>query len=140
MIAPMDYEAEYNNRARVREHPEILARLAAEAAAFRAQATADGRAELGASYGPSERQFLDIFHSASGPSSPLALFVHGGYWRAMHPHDFSSLARGLHARGVTVAIAGYDLCPAVTIGEIVAQMQRACLYLWSRLHTHMLVY
>ena len=44
----IDYEAEYNNRARVKEHPEILARLADDAAAYRAQATAQGRAELGA--------------------------------------------------------------------------------------------
>src|SRR5262245_7810280 len=127
-----DYEIEYNNRARVREHPEILARLAAAADNYRAQATAEGRAELGASYGASPRQFLDIFFPAQGPDAPLAMFIHGGYWRSMHPHAFSSLARGLNARGVTVAVAAYDLCPEVGIGDIVAQIERACLFLWDR--------
>jgi arylformamidase len=32
---PIDYEVEYNNRARVPEHPEILARWARDAAAYR---------------------------------------------------------------------------------------------------------
>ena len=31
----IDYEVEYNNRARVPEHPQIFARWAAEAAAYR---------------------------------------------------------------------------------------------------------
>lgn len=136
----IDYDAEYNNRARVKEHPEILARLAHDAAAFRNQVTAEGCAELGVSYGPSERQFLDIVFSAAGTDAPLALFIHGGYWRALHPHDFSSLARGLVAHGVTVATAGYDLCPTVGIGDIVAQIERACLLLWDRFRKRILVY
>jgi arylformamidase len=40
------------------------------------------------------------------------------------------MAAGLNARGVTVAIAGYDLCPQVTIAQIVDQIRAACLLLW----------
>ena len=43
----IDYEAEYNNRARVPEHPEIFARWEREAAAYRDEAMKEGRAELG---------------------------------------------------------------------------------------------
>lgn len=136
----IDYEAEYNNRARVKDHPQILARLASDAAAYRAQATAEGRAELGVSYGPSPRQFVDIFLSAAGTDAPVAMFIHGGYWRAMQPQDFSSLARGLNAHGVTVALAGYDLCPDVGIGEIIVQIERACLLLWDRFRRRILVH
>ena len=48
---PIDYEAEYNNRARVPEHPEIFARWAREAEDYRAEAMKERRAELGLSYG-----------------------------------------------------------------------------------------
>jgi arylformamidase len=136
----IDYEVEYNNRARVKEHPEILARLAHEAALYRTQLSAAGRAELGVAYGPSPRQFVDIFFSHAGSDAPLALFIHGGYWRALHPRDFSSLAHGLNAHGVTVALVGYDLCPDVGIADIVAQTERACLFLWDRFRKRMLVH
>ena len=36
-MAAIDYEAEYNNRARVPEHPEIFARWAGEAEFYRAK-------------------------------------------------------------------------------------------------------
>jgi arylformamidase len=136
----IDYEAEYNNRARVKDHPEILARMAEAANAWRAQTTADGRIDPGLRYGQSPRQFVDIFFSAAGKDAPLAMFIHGGYWRSLEPTTFSSAARGLNERGVTVALAGYDLCPQVSIGEIIAQMEAACLFLWSRLGKRILVY
>jgi arylformamidase len=136
----IDYEAEYNNRARVKEHPEILARLSDDAGAYRAQVTTEGRAELGIGYGPSPRQFVDIFFSHTGRDAPLAMFIHGGYWRSLEPRAFSSLARGLNAHGVTVALAGYDLCPDVSIADIIAQMERACLFLWNRFGKRILVH
>ena len=36
---------------------------------------------------------------------------------------FSQMARGLNAHGVTVAVAGYDLCPQVSIATIIEQMR-----------------
>jgi hypothetical protein len=62
---PIDYEAEYNNRARVPEHPEIFARWAREAEDYRAEAMKERRAELGLSYGSSLRQFIDLFSRAA---------------------------------------------------------------------------
>ena len=49
----IDYEAEYNNRARVPEHPEIFARWAREAEDYRARTMQERRAELGLMYGSS---------------------------------------------------------------------------------------
>ena len=46
-MAAIDYEAEYNNRARVPEHPQIFAGWARDAAAYRHEMTRLGRAELG---------------------------------------------------------------------------------------------
>ena len=43
----IDWEVEYNNRARVPEHPQIFERWQRDAAAYRAETAKDGRAEIG---------------------------------------------------------------------------------------------
>ena len=135
----IDYEVEYNNRARVPEHPQIFARWTSDGAAYREEATKEGRAEIGLKYGPSPRQTIDIFKPNGGANGPLALFIHGGYWRSLEPSSFSQMARGMNAHGVTVAVSGYDLAPQVSIGQIVEQTQQACLYLWKRLNKRIMV-
>jgi arylformamidase len=137
---PVDYETEYNNRARVPEHPDIFARWAREAEDYRAEAMKERRAELGLSYGESLRQFIDLFSPRPGVTAPLALFIHGGYWRSLDPSLFSHMARGLNSRGVAVAVVGYDLCPEVTIAEIIEQIRHACLFLWLRTGRRMMIY
>jgi arylformamidase len=134
----VDYEAEYNNRARVPDHAEIFARWARDGAAYRAEATTEGRAEIGLKYGPSPRQTIDLFRPCGG-DGPLAMFIHGGYWRAFDPSSFSQMARGLNARGIVVAMPGHDLCPQATIGQIVEQIQAACLFLWRRFKRRIMV-
>jgi arylformamidase len=125
----MDLEAEYNNRARVPEHPRHLAAWQRDAAAWRA---ACPRAELGLAYGLGAREKLDLFHPGGAEDAPLAMFIHGGYWQALDRSDASHCARGLNGRGIAVAVPSYDLCPTVTIGAIVAQMRAACRFLWQR--------
>ena len=137
---PIDYETEYNNRARVPEHPEIFARWAREGEDYRAEAMKERRAELGLSYGSSLRQFIDLFSPRGATTAPLALFIHGGYWRSLEPAQFSQVARGLNAHGVAVAVVGYDLCPEVTIAEIIEQIRHACLFLWLRTGQRMMIY
>ena len=139
-MAAVDYEAEYNNRARVPEHPEIFARWMREAENYRAAALEAGHAQLGLSYGDTPRQFIDLFLPAAGETAPLAIFVHGGYWRSLDPSIFSQTARGLNGRGIAVAVAGYDLCPNVTIAGIIEQIRRACAFLWQRYGRRMLMY
>ena len=140
---PIDYEAEYNNRARVPEHAGIFARWTREAEDYRAEAMKERRAELGLSYGSTPRQTIDLFWPrpvSSAAKAPLAIFVHGGYWRSLEPGMFSQVARGLNSHGVAVAIAGYDLCPQVTIADIIEQIRHACLFLWLRTERRMMVY
>jgi arylformamidase len=50
------------------------------------------------------------------------------------------MAAGLNARGVAVAVAGYDLCPQVTIAQIIEQIRMACLFLWRRFGQRLMVY
>jgi len=139
-LAAVDYETEYNNRARVPEHPEIFARWAFEAENYRVDTLKDGRAQLGLCYGDTSRQFVDLFLPAAGEKAPLAVFVHGGWWRSLDPSMFSQMARGLNSHGVAVAVAGYDLCPNVTIADIIAQIRRGCAFLWQRYGQRIFVY
>ena len=136
----IDYEVEYNNRARVPDHPDIFARWARAAAASRDEAIGEGRAELGIKFGPSPRQIIDLFMPKGGGTASLAMFVHGGYWRSLDPSMFSHMARGPNERGISVAVVGYDLCPNVTIADIIEQMRRMCAYLWHRFSRRMTVY
>jgi arylformamidase len=103
-VAAIDYEAEYNNRARVPEHVEIFARWMGEAEDYRAETLKSGRAELGLFYGDEPRQYIDLFLPEAGEAAPLALFIHGGWWRSLDPSMFSRMARGANAHGVAVAV------------------------------------
>jgi arylformamidase len=137
---PIDYEVEYNNRARVPEHGEIFERWQREAASYRETMGGERRAELGIRYGAKACETIDLFAPEGGGATPLALFIHGGYWRSLDPSMFSHCASGLVARGVTVAVAGYELCPPATIAEIIDAMRQACLYLWRRFGRRLMVY
>ena len=136
----IDYESEYNNRARVPEHPAIIAQWQQDAASYRQAAMEEGCAELGISYGPTPRQTIDLLGPGESGATPLAMFVHGGYWRSLEPSTFSHVARGLNGHGVTVAVVGYDLCPQVEIADIITELRHACLYLWRRFGRRITVY
>ena len=60
------------------------------------------------------------------------VFIHGGYWQALDSSSFSHLAGGFNAHGSDVAIPGYDLCPDITIDDIIGEMQPASRE-WHRL-------
>ena len=121
MDGGIDYEAEYDNRARVPEHPAIIAGWAREAEAARAEL----RCDLGVPYGPDPRQAFDLFHPQQAREGAAVMFVHGGYWRAFDRDSFSHMARGVMAHGLAVAVPGYRLCPSVRIADIIDDIRAA---------------
>jgi arylformamidase len=118
LSADIDYEVEYNNRARVPENPLIMAGWAKDAATYRQR-----HAPRAIPYGPGVRNKIDFFPGDN--EGPVVVFIHGGYWQALDGFFFSHLAGGLNAHGISVAIPSYDLCPKVTIDEIIRQMRAA---------------
>jgi arylformamidase len=116
--AAVDYEAEYNNRARVPEHPAHIAGWARDAAIYRETHTPRSMA-----YGPGARNRIDFFPGDG--TGAIVVFIHGGYWQALDGSFFSHLAAGLNAHGIDVAIPSYDLCPDVTVDEIIGEMRAA---------------
>jgi arylformamidase len=124
----LDYEVEYNNRARVPQYPEIAERWSLLSSAYRLAASA----ELDQPYGARERQRYDLFR-AEAAEAPLVMYIHGGYWQRGDRKDYSFVARELNAAGVTVAIPSYTLCPAVSIMEIGDEMQACAAALWRKI-------
>ena len=120
MSVDVDYEVEYNNRARVPENPAIIAGWVSDAKAYREAHRGRWRV---IPYGTGARHRIDFFSGES--TGPIVVFIHGGYWQALDGSFFSHLAGGLNTHGIDVAIPSYDLCPDVTIDDIIGQMRTA---------------
>ncbi len=116
---------EYNNRELVPDHAQYFARWADASARARAIMTC----HLDQRYGDMPGEAIDIFPARKGDGSCL-MFIHGGYWRSLDKKDHSFLAPAWVDAGVSLAVVNYDLCPKVTIGDIVQQMLRASRWLW----------
>ncbi len=87
-----------------------------------AQARAQIEGMLDVPYGATLDETLDIFPAAQ-PGAPVFIFIHGGYWRALSSKEFSFVAQGPRALGITTVVVNYSLCPKVTIDEIVRQVR-----------------
>ena len=125
MSDPAFYSREYNNRALVPEHPQFFARWADSSARARARMIC----YLDRRYGEAPGETMDLFPARKGDGSCM-MFIHGGYWRSLDKSDFSFLAPAAVDAGVSLAVVNYDLCPRVTVEEIVRQMLRASRWLY----------
>jgi arylformamidase len=118
----------YNNRALVPEHAQHFERWA--------DASEDARAahihKRDLAYGKSKLEKLDIFPAAK-PGAPVVVFIHGGYWRSLDKSDHSFIAPAFTNQGACVVMPNYDLCPAVTIPDIVLQMVKALAWTWRNI-------
>ena len=111
-----DFESQYNNRARVPDHPAVMQRWRETAQAARA-----AHPPIQIAYGEGEREVMDLFEAP--PGAPVAIFLHGGYWQALDKDWFSGLAPPLLAHGVSLIVPSYDLAPAVRLGHILRQVR-----------------
>ena len=118
--SPAWFDAQYNNRARIPEHPAILKQWSDESAAARAAHPQ----MVERAYGTEATERLDVFPPRTA-GAPVLVYIHGGYWRALGKSDQSFIAPPFHAAGAMVVVPGYALCPAVSIEHIVLQMVQA---------------
>jgi len=84
---------------------------------------------LDIAYGAGPRQRLDIF-PAGRPVAPTLIYFHGGYWQRGDKSMYSFIAVPFVRHGVNVVLAGYDLCPAVSITTISEQAREAVVWIW----------
>jgi arylformamidase len=138
----MDYEnlsdderhalnVEYLPRLTVTNADEFIAKSGTRSAAARARL--NGLIDI--AYGDSDGQTLDIY-PAEKPGSPVHVFIHGGYWRAMDKNLYSEMAAPFLAAGAAMVQPNYDLCPAVTIPDIVDQVRRSITWVHANIAEH----
>jgi arylformamidase len=117
-------DAEYDPSLRVASRQPYMDWYLRESA--KARESLDCRLDI--PYGPTPEETLDIFPSRT-PNSPVLMFIHGGYWRALSSKEFSFFASGMVPHGITVAVMNYALCPQVSIAEITRQSRAAVAWL-----------
>ncbi len=93
------------------------------------------RCALDVPFGPTRAETLDIFPAAE-PGAPVFVFIHGGYWRMLSSKEFSCVALGLHALGITTVVVNYALAPQVSIDEITRQARAAVAWVLRHIDRH----
>ena len=124
-------ERNYSLRPRHPEREAIYADYAVRSERFRA-GTAGWQTFR---YAGAERCAIDWFpaqrpQGAPAGPTPLLVFIHGGFWRALDRRVFSFVAEHYVKAGIAMAMVGYELAPAVKLSDIVDQAADAlaCLY------------
>jgi arylformamidase len=117
-------ERGYNNRAAVPDFQRWFDHWAA----LSREVVARHRPRVDVRYGRGAKETLDLFLPAGRPRGTL-VFIHGGYWRSLDKADHAFVAPAFLAQGIAVANLNYELCPAVSVADIVAQAQRAIAFL-----------
>ncbi len=107
----------YNNRALVPNFAQYFSAWQSDSE----KARLNQQAILDVAYGKGTKESLDLFPSKT-PHSPVIVFIHGGYWRSLDKADHSFVAPAFNEMGACVVVPNYDLCPNVTIPQIVMQM------------------
>jgi arylformamidase len=121
-------EYQYNPRVSVPEYPELAKVRAALALKVRESA----KSWLNVAYGSSPRETLDIY-AADKPGGPVLVYIHGGYWRSGSKEDNCNFVPTFTKRGATVVLVEYDLCPSVTVSDIVRQTRASIAWIYKNI-------
>ena len=105
-LDPAWLDRQYNNRARIPEHPMIFERWARASALARDSMSR----RLDLAYGPGPDETLDLFPTTRA-DAPVLVFIHGGWWRALDKRDQSFVAPAFVHAGAMVVVPNYSLFP-----------------------------
>jgi len=86
---------------------------------------------LDVSYGDTPLQKLDIFGKKNLNNANVHIFIHGGYWRALDKSDHSQLAIPFVNNDLLYFSINHELCPHVTLSEIVQQIISAIIWVYK---------
>ncbi len=123
-----ELEFQYNPRASVSDYPELAKKRSAESQRIRSTL----KSWLDIPYGSSPREILDIYPAAQA-SAPTLAYYHGGYWRGSSKEDNCNFAPTFVNHGANVVIVEYDLCPKVTVSDIVRQARASIAWVYRNI-------
>lgn len=87
------------------------------------------KCDLDVEYGSEEREKFDIYGDNLPDNAPLFVYIHGGYWQMLSKKESAYCAKPLVEQGFRVIILDYELCPKVTLPELVSQIKSAGEYI-----------
>lgn len=120
-----EMEKHFNPRAAVTDTQARLDDFAARSTAARARIP--GRYDL--RFGTRPKETLDLHAPEDGRRDrPLVIFIHGGFWRGLDKSDHSFVAPPILDSGAVLANINYDLCPTVSLDDIVDEIGNAVHY------------
>ncbi|MFQ5995003.1 MAG: alpha/beta hydrolase [Acidiferrobacterales bacterium] len=125
-------DAQYNNRAAVPEHVEIVERWRQDGV----RATTEHTHHLDLAYGASPLEKLDVFPASGGESAPVHVFFHGGFWMSRDKSDFRFLARTFVPRGMAFVSVNYGLLPDIDMDQLVRQCRAALDWVYSHIREY----
>ena len=73
----------------------------------------------------------NIFGKKTLKNACVHIFIHGGYWRALDKSDHSQLANPFVENNILYFSINHDLCPAVTLSEIIQQVISAIIWIYN---------
>ena len=123
-----EMEFHFNPQVAVPDHP----RWAEERRKASLRVRGALRSWLNVPYGNSPRQVMDIFPAVQ-PGAPVLVYIHGGYWRGGSKDDNCHFVEAFVKAGATVALLEHDLCPSVTVTEIVRQVRSAIAWVYRNI-------
>ncbi|PYO19227.1 MAG: alpha/beta hydrolase [Candidatus Rokuibacteriota bacterium] len=122
-------DAEYNNRAKVKNAMEWMARYGGESARVRAELPM----RFDVPYGSHHAERLDVFLPERSGPAPVHVFIHGGYWHRLDKADFSFVARAF--REAATVVVNYALVPSVDLDELVRQVRASIAWVHANAKT-----
>jgi arylformamidase len=91
---------------------------------------------LNVPYGNTFRQQLDIYGVNLPKDAPIVVYVHGGFWQGMNKHTSSYAVKPYIEHQAKVIVIDFDLCPDITLSEVIKQFQKAASKVFSYASEH----
>jgi arylformamidase len=130
LLTQDELELQYNARASVENFDFEMRRYRA----LSAQSYAECKVIRDLSYGRSPSERIDYF--PSGPTAPVFIFVHGGYWRLLGRSDSAFMAKALAQHGISTAVVDYTLAPKANLDQIVKEICRAISWIFTNIGSY----
>jgi arylformamidase len=91
---------------------------------------------LNTPYGETFRQQLDIYGVNLPFDAPIIVYVHGGFWQRSNKHTASYAVKPFVENYAKVIVIDFDLCPNVTLSEVIKQFEKAVERIFSYAGEH----
>lgn len=79
---------------------------------------------------------MDIYGVNLPKDAPIVVYVHGGFWQGMNKHTSSYAVKPFVENHAKVFVIDHDLCPDVSLTDIVKQFQKAAERIFSYAAEH----